>query len=299
MNYNDDATGIRGARLDNIVEYTHEWVDLVLDHVPLDHYVLEVATPDVVNFRSNVAELIGSRQLENPELFDPEENSLTKLHGCRIHARLVERGTDIIEVMAQRVHEHGAQFFAEVRMNDTHHRRIDPSEIGCAQFAIDHPEWAIKRTDKLPEGIEETALDYSYPQVRAHRLAIIEELANRHEVDGVELNCNRWLKFFQRELAPQKAPILTDFLGEVHQAMTRAAEKRGRERLSLGARVGSTIEECAWAGMDVRQWIERGYVDYLIVADWNWCNPQLRIEEFAELTRGTGCKLLVQIGDGP
>ncbi len=297
LNYNDDATGMRYAPLDAIEPYTRRWVDLVLDHVEVDQFVLSVALPDIGFHRSNICELYGSRQLKHSEYFDPHRTSPHQLHGAKVFARLIEDGTDVIEVMAKRVHDRGVKFIAEVRVNDTHFSVIDPTSHKCSQFLLDHPDWTIKRTD-LPPNLRETALDYSYPEVRAHRLAIIEELANRPEVDGVELNCNRWLKFFPREIAPEKALILTDFMGQVHAVLAKAARARGRDHLLFGARVSSTIEECRLAGIDIPEWLRRGYFDYLIVADWNWSNLQLPIEEFVELAKSTNCKIIVQISDG-
>ena len=299
INYNDDGTGIRGATVDNAVEYIREWVDLVLNHVRIDQYVLELATPDIVKYRSQVGELAGSRHLANPELTEQMPPLWqSKINGARIYAALNERGTDVLAIVARRVHEHGVKFLAEFRMGDTHHTSIDPVNPACAQFLLDHPEWTIKRTDKLAEGTEETALDYSIPEVREHRLAIIKELAYRPEVDGIELNFMRWLKFFQRELAPAKAPIMTEFVGQVHRICTEAAKKRGRQKVSLGGRIASTLEECRLAGLDPAEWIKLGYMDYIIAADWNWCDLQMPVEEFAAITKGTECKLLVQMGDG-
>ena len=303
LNFNDDSTGIRGARVEDAAEYIRRWVDQLLDEVGIDQYVLSVALPDIVMYRSEVGELYGRRFLERPELlaqltdgYDPKLDH--KLHGAKVLAGLIEQGTDVIEVVGRRVHEHGKEFFVEMRMGDTHHRRIDPLEFNCPQIALDHPEWAIRRTDLLPEGLQETALDYSIPEVREHRLAIVAELAHRQEVDGLELNFVRWLKFFQRELAPEKAPIMTEFVGRVREILAAAARRRGREPICLGARVPSTVEECRLAGLDPRQWVQRGYVDCLTVADWNWCNPQIHVEAFAEFTQPANCRLLVQMGDG-
>ena len=51
-------------------------------------------------------------------------------------------------------------------MSDTHHRTTDPQQPLVSQFLLDHLEYVIKRSDGMPE----TALDYSHPEVCEHRL---------------------------------------------------------------------------------------------------------------------------------
>ena len=50
-------------------------------------------------------------------------------------------------------------------------------------------------------------MDYSYPEVRAHRLAIMRELAEQDEIDGLDLDFCRWAKHFPRDQGFEKAPI--------------------------------------------------------------------------------------------
>ena len=76
-----------------------------------------------------------------------------------------------------------------MRMNDTHGMYPDPDDPQMSRFLIDHPEYVIARRDGIPE----RALDYSHREVRAHRLAILGELAENYDIDGVELYFTGWL----------------------------------------------------------------------------------------------------------
>ena len=290
--YNDDGGGISVGSSGDSVERLCDWVDLVLKHIRLDSFALSVAEPDIMFCRSDAGETLGRRFANLEDIrTDHKRRIATTIR------TLIARDSDSLTVIADRVHHHGVEFLAEMRMGDTHVVKVDPEDAFCPQLTIDHPEWIIRRSDRLPEGVSETALDYSFAGVREHRLAIVRELAHRPEVDGIELNFIRWGKYFVREEAPEKAPIMTEYVGQIHQVLAEAARARGRDHLALGARLPSTIEECRQAGLDPQAWVASDWLDYLAVCDFNFSDPQIPVEQFASFTGGTKCSLLLQMGD--
>ncbi len=290
--FNDDGGAIGMGASGDPVERLRGYLDRVFDHIRLDSFALSVAEPDIMFCLSEAGETVGRRFANLEDIGVPHMR-----HIATTIRRLEQSGSDSLTVFADYVHEHGVEFLAEMRMGDTHVVKIDPADAFCPQITIDHPEWVIRRSDTLPDGVEETALDYSFPEVRQHRLAILRELANRKEVDGIELNFIRWGKHFVREEAPQKAPIMTEFVGEVRAILNQAARTQGREHLTLGVRVPSTLTECRDAGLEPQTWVERGWADYLAVSDYNYSDPQIAMEPFASFTKATNCSLLAQMGD--
>ena len=290
--YNDDGSSMGSDAFESPVESHREWVDRVLDHIDVDVYTLSLALPDIVFYPSAAGETLGQRFAR---VEDIESEHLRAWSRC-VRA-LDALGTDPIAVVGEHVRARGAAFFAEIRVSDTHHMSADLSYPLCPQFSMDHPEWRIQRNDTLPDGVEEMAMDYSFPEVRAHRLAIVRELAARPEIDGFELNFIRWGKNFIREEAFDKAHVMTEFIGQIRQILDDAAAARGSARLPLAMRVPSTVAECLAGGLDPAAWLANGCMDYLIVSDFNYSDPQLPVEEFATITAGTECKLLAQMGD--
>jgi len=211
---------------------------------------------------------------------------------CRGMESLRKEGTDHLSVYVEHLHKKGIKCLAEIRMSDTHHRRISIDEIGCPMFTIEHPEWIIKRND----GIQEVAMDYSYTEVRTHRLAIMTELANEYDIDGLELNFNRWAKHFERDKGREKAHIMTDFISRIYEMLQNSAKRKNREKLLLGVRMPSTIEECRLAGCDPATWVKNGWIDYLIVAEHNCTWPGTHIEE-SKIFCKNRCEVYVQMGD--
>ena len=279
--YNDDSQGVQEARPESAEQDLRDWVDKPLSRIPVDTYAWCIAYPDIVHFESKIGEVQGRR-------FDkPRSDSEAALEALR------SQGKDVMHIVADQAHRHGVEVVASMRMNDTHQRQPDPNDSGVPQLLLDHPEYAIKRND----GIQETALDYSFSEVRSHRLGILTELAEQYEIDGVELDFTRWAKLFVREEAPFKIAIMTEFVGQVRQALDEAARKRGRDRLVLGVQVPSSLYLSHLCGLDPRTWIERDWLDYLIQCDWNCTDPQMPVAEFAEMCRDRRCTHHVRMGN--
>ena len=133
--------------------------------------------------------------------------------------------------------------------------------------------------------------------MRAHRLAILRELAQDYDIDGVELDFVRWGKCFAREEAPFKIGIMTSFVGEVRGVLDEAARKRGRDRLVLGVQVMRSLYLCHLAGLDPGAWVQQGWADYLIQCDFNCTDPQIPVAEFTDFCAGSRCTHHVRMGN--
>ena len=251
--YNDDSQGVHEARPGNARADLETWVDKPFSRIPIDTYAWCIAFPDVCMHETEVGEVYGDRFEAAPN------NSVATIRELR------EEGTDVLEVVTARAHQHGAEIVASVRMNDTHGMFPDPDDPQMSQFLLDHPEFVIQRQDGVPE----RALDYSFVEVREHRLAILRELAENYEIDGLELDFTRWAKFFPRHQAAFKIDIMTEFVGAVRTILDEAAEKRGRERLVLGVQVLESLYLCHLSGLDPQGWVENGWIDFLIQCDFN------------------------------
>ena len=280
--YNDDGSILAQLGPGKTSQFVEEFLDWTTERIPIDIWALQSACPDVCYQRTRAGEILGQR-------LKPDERSEVS-RGIDL---LLRDGTDLLEIYERKLRPKGIKVLAEVRMSDTHHCRHDWNTEGCPVFGIEHPEYAIRRVDGIPE----VALDYSCPEVREHRLAVMREFVEERNIDGLELNFMRWAKHFERDRGYEKAPIMTDFVGCVRATLDKAADKRGVDRLLLGARVPSTIHECFLAGCDVVAWVRRGYIDYIIPSEHNCTWPGLQVEQFVEAAGGTNCEVYAMMGD--
>ncbi|NKB67959.1 MAG: hypothetical protein GKR89_12935 [Candidatus Latescibacteria bacterium] len=278
--YNDDSQGVSETRPGQAATDLAAWVDKPLKWLNIDTYVWCICFPDICMHRTKVGEVYGER-FANP----PNRAAATI---AELHAQ----DTDVLHVVAAQARRHGVEFIAGVRMNDTHGLFPDPRDPQISQVLIDHPEWVIRRDDGVPE----RALDYSLPQVRQHRLAILRELAENYDIDGIELDFTRWAKFFPRNEAPAKAPLMTQFVGQVRQMLDEVGQARGR-RFALGVQVLESLYLNLLAGLEPKHWVEESGVDFLIQCDFNCTNPQLPVTEFAQFCRPADCTHHVRMGN--
>lgn len=281
--FNDDAQMLSEAPTEGTSDFVRAWLDKEAEAVPFSTFVFLAAMPDICIYDSKVGETYGARF----------GTACTKPRAISIRALRAE-GTDVLKVVTEHMQAKGKEVLAAIRMSDTHHSRLDPENPSCPLFAVENPQFVIKQPDGRTN---ETALDYSHPEVRAYRMAIMGEIAEGYDVDGLELNFVRWAKHFPRDQGREKAIVMTDYIGEIRSMLDDAARKRERRRMTLGVRVPESIDACWLAGVDVETWVRRGWIDYVVVSTWNNTDPQVRIDEFARFTKPAGVDTVVVMGN--
>lgn len=281
--FNDDAQMLGEAPLEGTSEFVTAWLDKEAEAVPFSTYVFLAAMPDLCTFDSKVGETYGDRFGA-----DYSKGWAPGIRGLRAE------GTDALKLVTEHMQSKGKEVLAAIRMSDTHHRSLDPSNPLCPKFAIEHPQFVIKQPDGRTN---ETALDYSHAEVRDHRLDIMREIVEEYDVDGLELNFVRWAKHFPRDKGREKATVMTSYVSRIRETLTAAAKHRGRDRLTLGVRVPESIAACWLAGLDIETWVQRRLIDYVVVSTWNNTDPQLRVDEFARFTKPVGVDTIVVMGN--
>jgi hypothetical protein len=168
---------------------------------------------------------------------------------------LIDRGLDPLTVLIDRAHAKGMDFFASLRMSS--YGGIDP-----------------KLT--VPKGGKGLA----HQEVRDHQFAVLEELATRYNVEGVELDFaaapGGMPLILRKEDAAAFTPVITDYVRKISKMVRGRSGKPGQ----VGARVYPLEKICLNFGLDVRTWLKEGLVDYvapMLYSDFNQ-NPDLPIE---------------------
>ena len=148
---------------------------------------------------------------------------------------LLDRGLDPLQVLVGRAHQKGLDFFASVRMGGW--EGLDPKYT-------------------LASG----GRGFVHPEVRAHQLAVLEELLTRYDVEGVELDfaaapggSSFWLR---PEDVGEHSATLTEFVRQV----AHLAQEGGKQ---VGVRIYPTEELNLKTGLAVDTWLLEGLVDYV------------------------------------
>ena len=196
---------------------------------------------------------------------------------------LLDAGTDPLALTIEACRRRGVRIVASYRMNA---EDFYDAELDLYDFGRQHKNLRIPGAN---------CLDPVHPDVFRHRMAIFTEVANQYDIDGIEFDFRRWTHMISDP--HENYPVLTRMVRETRRMLDEVAEKKGRKRLLLGARVGPTIAgerlgkndmSCQDLGLDVRTWVEEELIDYLCPSFFWGNNPgdDPHTAEFVTLTTG-------------
>ena len=176
---------------------------------------------------------------------------------------LNDNGIDPYAVWIARCRKNGISPWLAPRMNDCHDGAADLSKpyrsITLWRERKDlhcYPEW-----NKPDWGRHQ--FDYSHAEVRESALAMLRELFERYDFDGIELDGGIW---FPKEKARASIPVMNAFIREVDAMRREWAGRRGHPIL-IGAKVSHSPESCRNQGCDVAKWVREGMVDWVICSN--------------------------------
>jgi len=272
------------------VQHLDRLVD-ALNHTHTRVFVLGVNAKHAT-FPSTTWEVITDKLTPDKEAqFQGIENSGAAddpwfLRGAMNLRALFEQGIDPPARMLTRAQRHGMEGWVSIRMNDGHARN-QPDHPLNSRFYREHPEyWTAGNTLG-------NAWDYALQPVRDHFMALIVELLERYKIDGIELDWNRSPNHFQDGHYEAGCAILTQWIGEVRQAVESSAARR-RQHITLAVRVPARPEVARGIGLDAVAWARRGYVDRLIIGPYKGTTDfDVPVEQWKRLLRGTGVPVTV------
>lgn len=165
---------------------------------------------------------------------------------------LLEKGIDAYRMAIDCIRKTSTRVFLSVRMNDAHY---------TDNAAINSPFATGDDGCRTLDG-EGMYLDFSQEAVRTRYCAYIEELLERYDIDGIEMD---WLRYPTVLPADRRADfsILSDYMKRV-----RALLDRYDKTLSLSVRLLPTEEENHRHGFDAAAWVADGSIDMLTVENF-------------------------------
>lgn len=203
-----------------------------------------------------------------------------------------KKAIDPWKLSVNAAHAAGMEYWAGMRFNDLHprgYRWLSP-------FKEEHPEFELGNrcssglhTPGSAEAEYCTGLNFAIPEVRAHRLALIEEVCRRYDVEGFEWDFLRHPGHHFPSLQESSDP-LTKYLRQVRAALNRLGKQRGRA-LGFGVRVPATLEKCQRIGIDLAAWMREGLVDYVSPSPYADTATDLPFDTFVSLARGTSTRV--------
>ena len=179
---------------------------------------------------------------------------------------LIASGNCPLRIVTEFAHQNGMEAFASVRMNDVHDSFIEGMKT---LWKREHPEFLVDTSDRLEDrGVYVTSQDFTHPAVRDRKFEIIEEVCERYDIDGVELDYIRHPVLFSRSMRGLPATggevgIMTSLMRRVRRRMNEIAARR-RRPLLLAVRVPESFKLSMNIGLDLETWLKEDLVDILI-----------------------------------
>lgn len=160
----------------------------------------------------------------------------------------VRHGGDMVKPFVNRCRRHQIAPFITFRLNDGHFVGIRGLDEYKPRFYVEHPEYQLS-----PNGTQ----NWRFHQVREYKLALITELLENYDLDGIELDFMRHWSFFNtgETTSNERKAIMTEFVGCVRSVLDQTA-KDGRHRW-LCVRVPIFLSKHDAMGIDLVTWVNQ------------------------------------------
>ena len=175
---------------------------------------------------------------------------------------------DPVEITLDEARKNGISPFLSWRMNDLHQTHYNESRVPPVMddLWINHPEMRLRAGN----------MNYLFPEVRQWYFDTLQELVNRYEIDGLELDFMRYPLFFEAGEIEKGIPVMTEFVRRIRNL----TDAKG---IRLAVRVPASVKKALAAGLDVAGWKAEGLVDLITVSTYYKISPEQDIEEYKAL----------------
>ncbi len=183
------------------------------------------------------------------------------------------KGLDHLGIWLEQCKANGISGWLTTRMNDSH-CSDDLDHFMHPPFWRDNPQyWRIPESDG--HAWTERSFDFAHAAVRERHMTLLEEMFERYDFDGLELD---WMRF-GHHLRPgheaDDAHFLTEFTAQVRELADKWEKTRGH-RIELSARVPARPSDSLDLGMDAVTWARDGLIDELVPSPF-WVSADFTI----------------------
>jgi len=236
------------------VAHLEDYVDRLARGGKVTH-IFFCPTGGRASFDSKVWEPIWNGLAEYPEdkiwfLFRDWSKNAKLLH---------DRGIDPYAVWIRRCREKGVSPWLSPRMNDIH-------DAASGHHYRSTTLWRTRKDLHIDPTLTKRGFEYGHQsdygkkEVRDDAFAMIRELLERYDVDGVELDGGLSIDLAR---VAEKAPELDAYIRDIRRLCDEWGEKRGH-RILLSFQGGIDPDDCRRRGCDVAKWVREGLVDWVI-----------------------------------
>lgn len=210
---------------------------------------------------------------------------------CNIYKLMREENVDIYREWIDVAKEIGVRPWISIRTNDCHGNMEGKPDVRKSSYVEANPQFHVA-AHRERIGYFDKCMDYGHPEVRQRTLDYIDEMLDRYDVYGIELDVMREFLFFQYGSEYAGMAIWNHFMEDFFAIVNKYEKKYGhpiKRSLILPPQPTLLIER----GIDLFGFIDK--IDFVtIISRWETTDTDMPIELWKQLLRGTN----VQLGCG-
>jgi hypothetical protein len=196
-------------------------------------------------------------------------------------------GGDYLKVFIDECHRRGVAALVSYRLNDAHllersDQGAQPEDVETvSRFYVEHPELRLEpKATRYGVGLH----NWLRPAARAYKLALITELLENYDLEGIELDFLRFPHFFPPDTPmPKRIGVMTEFIARVRSVLDRTV--RNGQRRWLGVRVAENSTGWRDTGFDAAAYRTAG-VDYFNLSSSYYTSQQTSLAEVRQSVPG-------------
>mgnify|MGYP001026688461 CR=1 FL=1 len=239
-------------------------------------------------------------------------------------ATSLRKGFDPLEVAVKYAHQNNLELYADFRLS--HAYPLGKFEDNFVdKFYKEHQHLRCISKD----GNFVANLSHAYPEINTYKIAILKEIAENYEVDGIYLDFLRFPPYvlyeeplisgFEKEFGKDprelsdynldwlyyRARYMTEFMRDLRNEL-REIERKQHRKIELVAQIDcktvfSSDPECRRIdnnlilGIDIKNWIKENLIDILAPSN-SRVYTNISLDHFKSLLKGKGVKLWPVLG---
>lgn len=173
-----------------------------------------------------------------------------------------DMGTDQVREVIGRGRKQGLRVFPSLKLQDP--SNDDPvwiERFGLLKMKHGKAVCLNEPDDTLP--MTDWCYDYSLDVVREEKLAMVREMLDDYDADGIELDFCFRPRYFRKAEVERNTPTMTAFVAQVRSLAEEIGTRKGRH-IPVMARVNQREDDNLAIGLDVQAWLREGSVDYVV-----------------------------------
>jgi len=177
---------------------------------------------------------------------------------------LLEDNVDWLKEISQACRRNQISPWVSVRMNDAHGAvNWEKSYMNC-DLQKDARYRLSGRVLGLCDAVSpsQQLLNYEHREVRNYYFAMMRELVEEYDYEGLELDWLRGPSCCEPPAAKSTLDMMTDWISQIRELTNRKAEKNGRPYM-LGLRIPVRLDTMKTIGLDIAALAQNGLIDYI------------------------------------